>query len=84
MLLNLGFRNFPGDMLLYFDYANHVKDGHVPYRDFALEYPPLALAPILAPFYISRSSAASSWASSACSRWRCTSWRWRAAGSSGV
>jgi hypothetical protein len=54
MLLNLGFRNFPGDMILYFDYANHVKDGHVPYRDFALEYPPLALAPILSPFYVSR------------------------------
>lgn len=40
----------PGDLILYFDYANHIKDGHLPYRDFQMEYPPLALAPILLAF----------------------------------
>jgi hypothetical protein len=49
-------RDLPGDLLLYFDYANHVKDGHVPYRDFPVEYPPLALVPILAPFAISHAA----------------------------
>ena len=28
---------------LYFDYASKLLDGRVPYRDFALEYPPFAL-----------------------------------------
>ncbi|MDD5703699.1 MAG: hypothetical protein PHU23_16820, partial [Dehalococcoidales bacterium] len=28
---------------LYFDYASWVLEGNVPYRDFNLEYPPLAL-----------------------------------------
>ncbi|MCC6935914.1 MAG: hypothetical protein IT333_05310, partial [Thermomicrobiales bacterium] len=43
-------RSSPGDLVLYFDYANHIKDGHVPYRDFQMEYPPLALVPILTAF----------------------------------
>jgi uncharacterized membrane protein len=47
----IGFRDLPGDMILYFDYANHIKDGHLPYRDFQLEYPPLALVPILIAFW---------------------------------
>ncbi len=34
---------------LYFDYANRVFDGLVPYRDFAVEYPPLALVFFLLP-----------------------------------
>ena len=54
MLLNVGFLNVLGDLLLYFGYANSVDDGNVPYRDFAIEYPPLALAPILLPFYLSK------------------------------
>lgn len=29
---------------LYFEYASKVFAGHVPYRDFAVEYPPLAVA----------------------------------------
>lgn len=45
-----GVRDLPGDLILYFDYANHIKDGHVPYRDFQMEYPPLALVPILVAF----------------------------------
>lgn len=47
----VGTRDLPGDLILYFDYANFVDDGHVPYRDFQLEYPPLALVPILLPFF---------------------------------
>lgn len=46
----IGVRDLPGDLILYFDYANHIKDGHVPYRDFQMEYPPLALVPILVAF----------------------------------
>jgi hypothetical protein len=34
---------------LYLHYARNVFDGQVPYRDFAFEYPPLALVPILLP-----------------------------------
>ena len=30
-------------VFLYFDYASKVLQGNLPYRDFALEYPPLAL-----------------------------------------
>lgn len=51
----IGTRDLPGDLILYFDYANHVDDGHVPYRDFTLEYPPLALVPILLPFTFGQS-----------------------------
>jgi hypothetical protein len=35
------------DMYLYRSIAGLVWDGHWPYHDFALEYPPLALVPIL-------------------------------------
>ena len=31
------------------DYAEHIFDGAIPYRDFPLEYPPLALFPIVMP-----------------------------------
>ena len=34
---------------LYRQYATDVLKGQVPYRDFALEYPPLSLVPILLP-----------------------------------
>lgn len=49
-MAGLAIHAMPGDLVLYFDYANHIKDGHVPYRDFQMEYPPLALAPILLAF----------------------------------
>ena len=49
----IGFRDNPSDLILYFDYANYVDDGNIPYRDFQFEYPPLALAPILIAFYAS-------------------------------
>jgi len=34
---------------LYFDYASRMMAGHIPYRDFAVEYPPLALLFFLLP-----------------------------------
>jgi len=37
----------PTDVPLYLHFASLVWDGAVPYRDFALEYPPLALAPMV-------------------------------------
>jgi len=35
------------DLPLYAVYGNAVLDGQVPYRDFAVEYPPLALVPMV-------------------------------------
>ncbi|MBI2780462.1 MAG: DUF2029 domain-containing protein [Chloroflexi bacterium] len=37
---------------LYRQYAGNVLHGLVPYRDFAFEYPPLALVPILGPLLL--------------------------------
>lgn len=37
-----------GDIDLYFTYAQLTLDGHTPYRDFYLEYPPGALPILLA------------------------------------
>jgi hypothetical protein len=37
---------------LYRTYAENVLGGQIPYRDFAFEYPPLALVPILGPLLI--------------------------------
>jgi uncharacterized membrane protein len=38
-----------GDIGLYFDYSLNVAQGQVPYRDFSMEYPPLALVAFAAP-----------------------------------
>jgi hypothetical protein len=38
----------PGDVEVYFNYAQRTFDGQVPYRDFYLEYPPGALPVLLA------------------------------------
>lgn len=35
------------DLYVYSVVADLVRDGHVPYRDFAFEYPPLALGPLV-------------------------------------
>ena len=35
------------DLPLYASYGNAIWDGGVPYRDFAVEYPPLALVPMV-------------------------------------
>jgi len=39
-----------GDVLLYFQYAERVAQGEIPYRDIDLEYPPLALLPVVLPY----------------------------------
>ena len=41
------------DVPVYVRYAGLVRSGHVPYRDFAFEYPPAALPPMLLPKYMS-------------------------------
>ncbi|HZO96459.1 MAG TPA: glycosyltransferase 87 family protein [Gaiellaceae bacterium] len=41
-----------GDVGIYRGYAELVRHGAVPYRDFAFEYPPGALPPLLAPAYL--------------------------------
>jgi len=38
-----------GGPAVFFEMANKVASGLVPYRDFALEYPPLALVPLVVP-----------------------------------
>jgi hypothetical protein len=47
------------DVPVYVHYAGLVRGGHVPYRDFAFEYPPGALPPMLLPEYMSWSYATS-------------------------
>lgn len=43
------------DVSLYATYAQQMVNGLVPYRDFAIEYPPLALIPILLPVLLGAS-----------------------------
>lgn len=38
-----------GDLHLYYKYSLNVLQGQMPYRDFPLEYPPLALLPMVLP-----------------------------------
>ena len=38
-----------GDLDVFYGYATKIVHGEVPYRDLSLEYPPGALAPIVAP-----------------------------------
>ena len=47
------------DVGLYERYAELVRHGGVPYRDFPFEYPPAALPPMLLPAYMSWSYATS-------------------------
>jgi len=42
-------RHFLGDVPLFETYGQAIRHGQVPYRDFALEYPPGALPAIVAP-----------------------------------
>ena len=46
------FRGPQGDLGLYLDKAYELFRGHVPYRDFPLEYPPFALVPMAVPHRI--------------------------------
>jgi len=41
-----------GDVGLYLEKARDVAAGQVPYHDFAFEYPPLALVPMLVPYLL--------------------------------
>lgn len=41
-----------GDVGLYLQKARAVAAGLMPYRDFSLEYPPLALVPMVAPYLL--------------------------------
>jgi hypothetical protein len=41
-----------GDVQLYFDNARAILDGRTPYSEVPLEYPPLALVPMLAPYVL--------------------------------
>lgn len=52
MFFGIGVRDLPGDLLLYFDYANAVDDGRLLYRDWQVEYPPLAFVPMLLAFFL--------------------------------
>lgn len=42
------------DMGLYYDYATHMGNGLVPYRDFTVEYPPIALALFYLPYVLAQ------------------------------
>jgi hypothetical protein len=48
-----GFR--PGaegsDLEIFARYASQMLDGRIPYRDFSVEYPPGALAPMIVPYF---------------------------------
>ncbi|KAA9356306.1 glycosyltransferase family 87 protein [Larkinella humicola] len=39
----------PADMKLYFSVSTQLSEGKIPYRDFTVEYPPLALLPLVIP-----------------------------------
>ena len=41
-----------GDVSLYLGNARAIVDGGVPYRDVALEYPPLAIVPMVVPYLV--------------------------------
>lgn len=45
-----------GDLLLYFNDSRKLLGGQLPYRDFAIEYPPLALAPFALPWLLAPGS----------------------------
>jgi uncharacterized membrane protein len=42
----------PGDVGRYHDFANQMRDGRLPYRDFYMEYPPGAIPTFLAPLLL--------------------------------
>lgn len=53
-LLHVGWYARSGltDIPVYRNYAHLIRDGHVPYRDFGVEYPPAALPAFVLPTYL--------------------------------
>ena len=53
-LLHVGWYAHGGltDLPVYQNYAHLIRDGHVPYRDFRVEYPPAALPAFVLPTYL--------------------------------
>lgn len=49
---------YAGDLNLYFQIAQALMEGKQPYRDFSLEYPPLALVPFVLPLLATNAAAA--------------------------
>lgn len=49
LTLPLVFDRHKMDLSLYYNYSLKLMSGQVPYRDFALEYPPLAMLPFTLP-----------------------------------
>jgi hypothetical protein len=61
LLLHLGWYQHRGlsDIGVYQNYGRLVRDGHVPYRDFPVEYPPAALPAFVLPTFMPWSYATS-------------------------
>lgn len=55
LLLHTGWYEHRGlsDVGVYQNYGQLIRDGHVPYRDFPVEYPPAALPAFVLPTYMS-------------------------------
>lgn len=49
-VLAAGFGSFAGDPGVFYKYATAVGHGQLPYRDFAFEYPPLDMIPMILPY----------------------------------
>ena len=45
-------QRFRGDVDVYQSYAQQIRDGEVPFRDFAIEYPPASLAAFVPPLLV--------------------------------
>jgi Glycosyltransferase family 87 len=43
---------FAGDLVIYHEYGRRLLQGSIPYLDFKVEYPPLALAPMTLPLLV--------------------------------
>lgn len=54
LVLADGFHNFAGDPDVFYRYATAVGHGQLPYRDFAFEYPPLDIIPMVVPYLLGR------------------------------
>jgi uncharacterized membrane protein YidH (DUF202 family) len=53
MVLADGFRNYPGDPTVFYNYATQISQGNIPYLDFPFEYPPLTIVSLMLPWLMS-------------------------------